>query len=438
MNKSRSRLEEFDNQSDSEWAKQMLRNTKAATEGDGSDNQTFGLACMLRDRGLSEEVAIQLLMTEWQHPHDEAWIRQKVENAYRYASGDAGSDSTATFDDDPPDVGAKRRRFQPLSFGELRDWTAPKWLAERLIPAGGLAVVYGRPKAGKTFWSLDLSLSVATGRSFHGISVNRGRTTYVAAEGGPARLRDRIAAWLRHRGADQSELSGWWDLVISPVDLIDRGQVGQLLKELGQPRDLVILDTLARCMSGDENTQKDMSAAVAGCDRLRSELSAAVLLVHHEGKDGSKGARGSTVLRGAIDTGIRARSEGKRIIFSVEDQRDDEPLAPTSFELAPVVLGNDMSSAVLVPVVDGACDDLDILKVRDMAATMNGASKKNLIAAVAAELHLTSITARRRVDEALPKGRAAAVEHAGGLLWLEPHSINSRGSVTVRHETSAQ
>ena len=61
-------------------------------------------------------------------------------------------------------------------------------------------------------------------------------------------------------------------------------------------------------MSGDENSQKDMSAFVQGCDRLRERTKAAVLVIHHEGKDPGKGARGSNVLRGAWDTGIRVKN----------------------------------------------------------------------------------------------------------------------------------
>jgi len=423
----------FDHPADIAWARRYLRDTEAKPEGSGSDNQTYEIACKLRDRGLSEETAFELMCTEWSHPHEESWVREKVKNAYRYATGEAGSESTAAFDE-APDISPKRRRFQPRKFSELLTLSSPKWLVERLIPEAGLALLYGKPKVGKTFWSLDLSLSIATGRSFHGIPVQRGRVTYVAAEGGPSRLCERVSAWLKRRNVAANELEGWWDLISTPVDLADRAQLAEMLHELSGQRSLVVFDTLARCMSGDENAQKDMSAAVQGSDRVREETGAAVLLVHHEGKDSSKGARGSTVLRGAIDTSIRARNEGCRIVFSVEDQRDDEPLPASHFELIRVAVGENAFSATLMAIETGVDNDRDTLKIRDIASEMRGAPKKDLIAAVVDELGLKPMTARRRVDAAIPKRRELAVEHASGLLWLEPDAKNPQGSVTVCYE----
>lgn len=429
----------FDNEADLVWARGMLAATEALPEGAGSDDQAYRLACLLRDRGLSQGAAEDLMAHEWPHPHDPDWVRSKVSNAFSYAKGDAGRESAAAdFPDDAPPQATRRPRLRPMTFGELGSLRAPRWLARGMIPAGGLAVVYGRPKAGKTFWALDLSLCVATGRSFHGVSVERGRATYVAAEGGPARLRDRVAAWLADRGASPSEIEGSWGLVPAPVDLTSPGQVAELLDGMGGPMDFVVLDTLARCMSGDENSQKDMGAAVRGCDRIRSKTGAAVLLVHHEGKDGSKGARGSTVLRGAIDTGIRGRNEGGRISFSVEDQRDGEAPPPMTFELATVPLGGiEDSSAVLRHTASGRGEDLDTLRVRDLAAGMDGGTKASLIDAVADELAINPVTARRRVEAAIPKGRIGAIEHGGGALWLEPHPTNTRGAVHVRFERPA-
>ena len=54
---------------------------------------------------------------------------------------------------------------------------------------------------------------------------------------------------------------------------------------------------------GDENKQADMNAFVKGCDKIRSSsLGSTVLVVHHAGKTSRAGDRGSTVLRGAVDT----------------------------------------------------------------------------------------------------------------------------------------
>ncbi len=428
------------------WAKRYLeRDAEPAFEGQNGNNTSYQVTCVLRDKGLSEAVALDLMLEHYNERCEPPWppgdLEKIVANVFEYGQNRPGSDSAAAdFKDEPaPDIKppSTRRwpRFQCHSYSELKSLKSPRWLVNRLIPDGGLAVVYGQPKVGKTFWALELSLCVATGRPFHGLTVRQGCVTYVAAEGGPARLRDRVAAWLKARGVEERELENQWELIAAPVDLPNPKVVSELIDALGGRRHLVVFDTLARCMSGDENSQKDMGASVAGCDRIRTEIGASVLLVHHEGKDGARGARGSTVLRGAIDTSIRGSADKQGpISFTVEDQRDDEPLAAMKFELSGVRLeaANEWS-AVLQPL-SSASDDFDTPLVRGIAVNMGGNAKNLLIKAVADHLKVSPETARRRVDVAIPKGCDKAVEHDGWMIWLEPHPTNPRGVVLVRVE----
>ena len=61
---------------------------------------------------------------------------------------------------------------------------------------------------------------------------------------------------------------------------------------------MLVIDTLARAMAGsDENSASDVSLVVAKCEAITMAAGAAILLVHHSGKDTSKGARGSTALK---------------------------------------------------------------------------------------------------------------------------------------------
>lgn len=56
------------------------------------------------------------------------------------------------------------------------------------------------------------------------------------------------------------------------------------------PVRLIILDTLARCFGGsDENAAKDMGAFIQGCDAIKAATQATVLIIHHSGKDRTKG-----------------------------------------------------------------------------------------------------------------------------------------------------
>jgi RecA-family ATPase len=448
----------WDNALDVHWARDFLaKDAERATEGKRGDRTTYEVACALHDKGISEEKAVEL-MTELYNPRCEPpWaiddntnecLKAKIANAYRYAEGTPGCtsiaadflepadfdksadwpSSTPTRDDTP----SQRSRFRELSLRELMDVTAPRWLVDRLIPENGLAVVYGQPKSCKTFWAIDLSLSVATGTLFHGVKLLKGRATYVAAEGGTARIRDRARAWLHSHGFDdRANLD--WGLLGRKLDLTNGSELTEFLRALDGHRDLIVIDTLARCMSGDENTQKDMGAFIAGCDRIREASGAAVLVVHHEGKDGSKGARGSNALRGAVDAGINVKRDNDgTVTVKIEDLRDDEPAPPMCFRLENVVLsGIEDASAVLRTISDKDTRRDDT--VLDLALSLVGEPKKRLDKAVAEALRVSETTARHRIEDAgLLEGREHAVEHGGWRLWLKrTNPGNSRSGLVV-------
>src|SRR6516225_11927406 len=84
------------------------------------------------------------------------------------------------------------------------------------------------------------------------------------------------------------------------------------LGQLASPPRLLILDTLARCFgAGDENSTGDMGVFIASLDRLRADFpQLTILIVHHSGKDDTKGARGSTALKGAADAVMHLTKKG--------------------------------------------------------------------------------------------------------------------------------
>lgn len=47
---------------------------------------------------------------------------------------------------------------------------------------------------------------------------------------------------------------------------------------------MVVVDTLARVMVGNENAAEDMNALIQNCDRLRHVTNAHVMIIHHSGK----------------------------------------------------------------------------------------------------------------------------------------------------------
>jgi len=219
---------------------------------------------------------------------------------------------------------------------------------EGLLTEGGASVIYGPSNCGKSFWVLDLAVAVATGKPFRGNrEVDQGAVIYVALEGSHG-VRNRIEA-LRREGKlpDDAPLF----LCFAPVSLLDKKHAAKLAasvkvaaEQSGQPCRLVILDTLARAMAGgDENSGKEMGAAVKSMDAIRAATGAHVLLVHHCGKNEALGARGHSSLRGAVDTEIEiSRPDGETIsTVRVTKQRDLPMGDAMPFSLVSVVLGTD-------------------------------------------------------------------------------------------------
>src|SRR4051794_31851873 len=89
---------------------------------------------------------------------------------------------------------ARAEPFELVCFDDLQRLPDPSWLITGVLPAGGLAVLYGRPGAAKSFLALDWALSVAAGIPWLGCPTEQGHVVYIAAEG-KAGLNVRARAW---------------------------------------------------------------------------------------------------------------------------------------------------------------------------------------------------------------------------------------------------
>ena len=89
---------------------------------------------------------------------------------------------------------------------------------------------------------------------------------------------------------------------------------------------LIVIDTVARALLGaDENSATDIGKFVRACDAIKEHTGAAVLGIHHSGKDGGKGMRGSSALLGAVDTSVKVKRTADVITLTTEKQKDAEP-----------------------------------------------------------------------------------------------------------------
>jgi hypothetical protein len=194
-------------------------------------------------------------------------------------------------------------RFKPLTAAEVAERPPTKWLVKDYIPADGISRLCGAPSSAKSFIALDWALSIAEGVPWLGHEVDQGQVIYICAES-TGYVIPRLDAWRQEH--KMSKTTEHFRIIDYPVPMLDERIIGYFIlalqQEQFQPK-LIVIDTLARCFgNGDENSTQDMNAFVNACERLRSVFArAGVLVLHHTGKDLSKGGRGSTALFGAVD-----------------------------------------------------------------------------------------------------------------------------------------
>lgn len=222
------------------------------------------------------------------------------------------------------------------------DGTEPRWLVKNMIPASSLGVIYGASGAGKTFVVFDIVACVARGLPWRGRKVQQGTIAYVCAEGAYF-FRRRIQAYCKHNGVE--------DVDGLPVHVLDGApnlmekvvvqDLAAAIEAIGGPIAAVVIDTYANCMLGDENSGTDAGKVVANCKWLMRKLNTSVILVHHSGKDASRGARGWSGLRGAVDFEFCVTKEGTAHMLKNTKQKDGEDGIEFGFSLFPVQIGVD-------------------------------------------------------------------------------------------------
>jgi hypothetical protein len=223
-----------------------------------------------------------------------------------------------------PQSHQRRERFVPIWDWELDTQPDLQWLIDRRLPEGGFGLLFGESGLYKTFVALDLAYRVASGMAWYDCATRQGSVLYVAAEGAIGGLKKRAAAWRRVHKVKRAPVAILPHSIALSPDAADLASLILLIKRLRPVPVLVVVDTVARCLDGDENSTRDMNAYVRAADRIREETGAFVLHLHHTPKKDPLSERGSGALKAASDVVLRvARSQGA-IILSCQKAKDDD------------------------------------------------------------------------------------------------------------------
>lgn len=367
--------------------------TKArlALEGDAGDHTTFSVAAELRARGVSEAVALDLMLNHWNDrccpPWDAQSLALKVANAFQYGQGAPGYKTIEAdfgeFDEidlgTPPSLerivaaqaaprqepGKRVVTFKTLQ--EMRDAPRPQWLVEGVVQEGTSALIFGKSNTFKSFAAIDIALSVASGRPWHGHEAQQGKVLYVATEGAFGVGQQRLPGWLNYHDVPQ-EIGDTHVYMLTEDMLLDVAEDANALIEaintIGGIK-LVVLDIFGGTTNGTETEDTTAKAWTRNVQHIIKETGSAVLTVAHTGWGDSTRARMHTHFWGSFDTRLkmeRVEAEGAQTLYaelSVDRHKDADSTGKWIFHMHTHEFGEEDST--LIPL-DASEEDLEELK----------------------------------------------------------------------------
>lgn len=284
------------------------------------------------------------------------------------------------------------------------------WTIENILPESSmLTCIYGKHGSYKSFIALDLMLCVATDTPFHGKKVTSSPILYVCAEGA-AGFWKRVIAWHNQHDIDAiSDRITVYDGAVNLNDTNTRQTFIESIKQLPMQPGIIVFDTLARCFGGkEENANSDMSAFVVACDEIGQTIGSKIIIVHHSGKDDTKGARGGSALPAAVDTEICIKALTQGIAkLSITKQKNFDSGSPLSFKMQKVATGE----------TDADGNDIDSLAPELISdndeETLSEGAKTALNALIAAgSKNVTSVDWRKEFDKQAPNNTESALKAA--------------------------
>lgn len=329
--------------------------------------------------------------------------------------------------------------FKPL--GVLRQGRTLSWIVKGVLPKAQLAALYGASGSGKTFFALDLAMSIARGLDWRGHRTKQTNVAYVVAEGADGFLMRASAYAQRHSIEDIDQVP--MRAITSAPNLRDTKDVRELIRGINAfgGVGLVVVDTLAQTTPGaNENASEDMSPAIANCQAIHAATGAMVLLVHHSGKDAARGMRGWSGMRGALDAEIEVSKGVGGRVAALTKSKDGIDGVEWGFDLEIVSLGVDEDGD---PVTSCVVRGVDMNKVKAVGRKLGPVeSVVNQAVQEMAKVQLAGIEVGAVIEAAValmapPEGRDTRKQVAKRALskLLEddawPYELEEDGTISV-------
>lgn len=229
----------------------------------------------------------------------------------------------------------KPNRFEVISAAEFSARPSPSWIVKGVLPKAELVVLFGESGSGKSFIALDIAAAIDRGLPWRGHRVRQGRVVYICAEGAGG-FRNRLVAYQQHHDCQLNI-----GVIANAPNLLQREDALDVCRAIGKA-DVVIVDTFAQTTpGGNENAAEDMGKALSHCKGIHRATGAVVVLVHHAGKDLSRGARGWSGLKAAADAELEVQRFDSGRLLRTSKMKDGQDDQSWGFDLESVTIGMD-------------------------------------------------------------------------------------------------
>jgi len=234
----------------------------------GRDEAIFKLAAKLRGADVPYEIALELCeqaSANCSPPFLEA--RRKVDQAYKYSPGH--TNARPQRQEDPT--------FWPMpmtaeKFLEAPDDDDTRWIWDKVIPFGEVAMLCGEPRAGKTTMALNLALAISRGVPFLGRKTVKSRCIYIAIDNSKRDMRV-ICEQIGFTTHDDVFLH------VGKVPVRSTEWVLDIAVKSGAK--FIVIDTLERFFEDHDVNKSDFAKAMYPLDLEAKRVGITPFYVHH-------------------------------------------------------------------------------------------------------------------------------------------------------------
>jgi hypothetical protein len=335
----------------------------------GRDNALASLGGTLRKTGCGYETVYAALYARNQEacipPLDEPDVERIAKSVCRYATGDELNqelinEGAAIWE------GMRKNNEQknifPLTLYSDLGVTKPQWIIKGFLEDKSLGLIFGSSGSGKSYLAIDLAACIVSGKPFCDHQIKKqGPVVYIAGEGFSGISR-RLRAWEIKHALSLKEcpiLISHKPCALGDPELMTHvEQSVERIKEKYGCISLVIIDTWARNMVGDENSTQDTGNAIRSLDALRLKNDCTALIIHHSGQAESDRARGSSALRAALDVEYKVSISDEIVTLTNTKMKDGEPPDPLMFCFDHIDLGVEDEDGEII--FSAALEPLDV------------------------------------------------------------------------------